>query len=179
MKRNFRKLLAVLSVVGAAACAPPAAPPGPPTGDDATKINALRDGFMAGFNAGDAAKVAEGYTSDGVDMPAHHAMVVGKEAIAAYNREVFSQISAKLTITPVETVISGNWGYDRGTFTMMVTPKAGGPSMTDQGKYIVLLQKQSDGAWKVTRSMDSSDLPMPTPPPPPPAPEAKPKGKGK
>ncbi len=180
MKPHVRTMLAALVIsAGAAACAPAAAPPGPPTGDDATKINALRDNFAAAFNAGDAAKVVEGYTADAIAMPAHHAMVSGKDALLAYNRDFFSQMSAKLTLTPAETVVSGDWGYDRGTFTMTVTPKAGGAPMNDQGKYLVLIQKQADGSWKVTRDIDNSDMPMPTPPPPPAPKPAKARGKGK
>lgn len=179
MKRNLRALLVVLTVLGgAAACAQPAAPPGPPTGDDVTKINALRDNFVTAFNTGDAAKVVEGYTAGAIAMPAHHAMVSGKDALLAYNRDQFSQLSFKVALTPVETVVSGDWGYDRGTYTMTITPKAGGPPVNDQGKYLVLIQKQADGSWKVTRDIDNSDMPMPTPPPPAPEP-AKAKGKGK
>jgi len=166
MKRNFRTLLAVLTLLGgAAACAPAAVKPGTPTGDDATKINALRDGFAAGFNAGDAAKVVDGYSADGIALPPNHVMVSGKDALLAYNRDFFSQMSTTMTLTPVETIVAGDWGYDRGTYTMTITPKAGGGPMNDTGKYLVLLQKQVDGSWKVTRDMQNSDMPMPMPPP--------------
>lgn len=181
MKPYMKSMLAALAIcAGAAACAPAAAPPGPPTGDDVAKINALRDNFVTAFNAGDAAKVVEGYTTDAIAMPAHHAMVTGKDALVAFNREQFSQVSFKMTLTPAETVVAGNWGYDRGTYTMTVTPKAGGAPMNDAGKYLVVIQKQSDGSWKVSRDIDNSDMPMPMPPPPPPAPEpVKGKGRGK
>ena len=180
MKRNTRKLLLALALLGgAAACAPAAAPPGPPSGDDATKINALRDNFVAAFNAGDAAKIVDGYTVDAVVMPSHHAMVTGKDAILAMNRDQFSQMSFHIALKPVETTVSGDWGYDRGTYTMTVTPKAGGAPMNDEGKYLVVIQKQADGSWKVTRDIDNSDMPMPMPPPPPTPEPAKAKGKGK
>ena len=179
MKRNARKLFVALALLGAAACAPAAPKPGPPTGDDVTKINALRDGFLAAFNAGDAAKIVESYTPDAIAMPSHHAMVSGRDAILAFNRDFFSQMSATMSLTPQETTVSWDLGYDRGTFSMTMTPKAGGAPMSDHGKYLVVLQRQSDGSWKVTRDIDNSDMPMP-PPPPPPAPEpAKGKGRGK
>ena len=177
MKRNFRTLLAVLTVLGgAAACSPAAVKPGTPTGDDATKINALRDNFVAAFNTGDAAKIVDGYSADAVGLPAHHPAVGGKDSLLAYHREQFSQLSFKVALTPVETIVAGDWGYDRGTYTMTITPKAGGGPMNDTGKYLVLLQKQVDGSWKVTRDIDNSDMPMPMPPPPPEP--AKTKGRG-
>ena len=136
----------------------------------------MRDNVVAAFNSGDAAKVVEGYTADVIAMPAHHALVSGKDAVLAYNREFLSQMSAKLTLTPAETIVAGDWGYDRGTYTMTLTPKAGGTPITDTGKYLVIIQKQTDGSWKVTRDIDNSDQPLP--PPPSPAPEPA-KGKGK
>ena len=172
-----RIVFVALSIAGAAACAAPTPAPGPATGDDLTKINALRDNFVAAFNAGDAAKVVAGYTTDVIAMPAHHAMLSGKDAVLAYNRDFFSQMSPKLTLTPLETTIAGNWGYDRGTYSMSLTPKGGGASMTDKGKYLVIIQKQADGSWKVTRDIDNSDEPMPEPPPPPPPTTTKGKGK--
>jgi uncharacterized protein (TIGR02246 family) len=174
-----RHAFVAFALAAAAACSAPAPAPGPATGDDLTKINAVRDGFAAAFNAGDAAKVVDLYTADAVAMPSHHATVTGRDALLAYNRDFFNQMSAKVTITPVETTVSGNLGYDRGTYTMTVTPKSGGAPMNDQGKYVVVLQKQSDGSWKVTRDIDNSDLPMPAPPPPPAPEPAKGKAKGK
>lgn len=43
---------------------------------------------------------------------------------------------------------------------MTMTPKTGkGKPMSDKGKYIVVLQKQADGSWKIVRDISNSDLP--------------------
>ena len=164
-----------------AACAAP--PAGPPSAADMAAINTLRDNFVNAFNSSDAQKIVDGYTADAITLPAHHAQIVGKDAILAYNRDFFSQMSGHISLKAEETKTAGDWGFDRGTYTMTVTPKAGGAPMNDQGKYIVIIQKQSDGSWKLTRDIDNSDLPMPMPtmtPPQPPEPvTAKGRGRGK
>jgi hypothetical protein len=37
----------------------------------------------------------------------------------------------------------------------------------EQGKFLQIYRKQSDGSWKMTREIYNSDLPLPTPPPTP------------
>ena len=39
----------------------------------------------------------------------------------------------------------GNIGFDRGHFKITLTPKAGGPAVNDEGRYVVLLEKGADG----------------------------------
>jgi ketosteroid isomerase-like protein len=45
-----------------------------------------------------------------------------------------------------------------------VTPKTAGASMVMQnGKYLVILQKQTDGSWKIARDINNSSDPSPAP----------------
>ena len=52
--------------------------------------------------------------------------LVGKAANDAANGRVFKQFDIDETWTPVETVVSGDLAYQRGTYTVAATPKAGG-----------------------------------------------------
>jgi ketosteroid isomerase-like protein len=75
-----------------------------------------------------------------------------------------------MTLTSDETKPMGDFGYDRGRFTFALTPKAAGtpaPPM-DEGRYLVLLRKDTDGQWRVARDIGNSSLPMPMPMPAPP-----------
>ena len=47
-----------------------------------------------------------------------------------------------------ETRTAGDVGFERGRYTMTITPKAGGAPMKDEGRYILLLQKQATGRGK-------------------------------
>ena len=155
-----------------AGCAPAAAPD---TAADVAAIGRLRSDYVAAVQAADAARIAGLYTADGVAMPANEGAVTGREAIQAHEQGLMSQFTVGLTLTSAETKVTGNWAFDRGQFQLTLTPKAaGGAAITDHGKYLVVLEKQADGAWKVAREISNSDMPMmpmanmPMMPPPPP-----------
>jgi uncharacterized protein (TIGR02246 family) len=146
-----------------AACSQPPAPaPAPET--DTAPIGELRTSFQTAFNAGDAGAVAALYADDAVLQPDHHAAVAGKAAITQYYQEMFGQATMNLAITPGETERMGDIGHEHGTFTITVTPKSGGNAMTDQGNYLVIAKRGTDGSWKLHHDIDNTDHPpAPTP----------------
>jgi uncharacterized protein (TIGR02246 family) len=164
MRRLSTLLLLPLAVV-LSACAPSAPPPAAAAADttaDVAAVGRVRSEYEAAVNAGDAARVAAVYTADGITMPNHRPLVSGRDAILAYQQELMSTMTPALTLTAAETQVMGDWAYDRGSYRLTVTPKAaGGTPVTDEGKYLVLLQKQTDGSWKLARGSSNSDLPMP------------------
>jgi len=153
-------LLALLATTIACAPAPAANAP-----DDVAAVNALRDKVMAAFNAGDATAVGNLYTADAVASQNHQPTDTGREAIVKSNAGLFSMYNVKMTLMADETKTMGDFGYDRGRFTFALTPKAEGtPAMPmDEGRYLVLLHKDTDGQWRVSRDIGNSSLPMPTP----------------
>ena len=77
---------------------------------------------------------------------------------------MFDQVAVKPVLTPDETRTLGSVGLDRGTYTVTVTPKAGAPPTSSQGRYLVVFVKEADGSWKVSRDIDNSaGAPPPTP----------------
>ncbi|HEX4997738.1 MAG TPA: SgcJ/EcaC family oxidoreductase [Terriglobia bacterium] len=158
MNRIMLTLTATLLTCALIGCAPPPSNESP-SNSDTTPIDKVRTDFSDAFNAGDAARVAGLYTADGVVMPAHQPAITGHDAIENYNKQMFDMYTAKISITPAETKVYGDRGMDRGTFTLELTPKAGGNPIMDEGKYLVLLQRQSDGSWKVTHDIDNTNLP--------------------
>ena len=69
---------------------------------------ALIEQWVALFNAGDAAGIAELYAEDGVNHQIALAPVVGRPAIADFHRETFA--GGPLTCTPLNLVVEGEWG---------------------------------------------------------------------
>jgi ketosteroid isomerase-like protein len=63
------------------------------------------------------------------------------------------------TWTPIETVISGDLAYQRGTFTVNATPKAGGNASHSTGTFLRIYRKQPNGEWRMVRDMFNSDQP--------------------
>jgi ketosteroid isomerase-like protein len=100
------------------------------------------------------------YTEDAIELPPNQAAVQGKAAIQAC-KEAFPPFS-NFQEQSLEIEGQGDLAYDRGTYSMTVTPPGAAP-IEDRGKYLTILRKQADGSWKVARAMFNSDLPLPAP----------------
>ncbi len=59
----------------------------------------------------------------------------------------------------METVISGDLAYQRGTFTVDATPKAGGNTSHSTGTFLRIYRKQPNGEWRMVRDMFNTDQP--------------------
>jgi uncharacterized protein (TIGR02246 family) len=156
--------LVVAAITLAAACGAGASEANNP--QDIAAVNTLRTAFMTAFNSGDAAGVGQAYTADAIEAGNHTPSLSGRDAIVASHKQMFEQMTAKIVLTPEETKTMGSSGYDRGTFKFTMTPKAGGAAINDEGRYLVLLEKGTDGSWHVARDIDNSTLPLPAPPAP-------------
>ena len=75
------------------------------------------------------------------------------QRFAEFTQEDFELISEEIEIV-------GPWAFDRGTYRWRGVPRPGGDPVSDHGKYLVILQRQPDGSWKVARDMDNSDRPL-------------------
>src|SRR5215467_719467 len=127
------------------ACTPAGGPPQTPAksnvAEDSKAISKLRDEFAAAWKAGDAERVANAYANDAVVLPQNGAAVIGKSAILALNKGFFDQYApSNFELSSDEVHVTGEGACVRGSYKFMATPKAGGPPINDQGKYIGRLQ---------------------------------------
>jgi uncharacterized protein (TIGR02246 family) len=128
---------------------------------EVTAITSLRNEYAAAWKSGDAEHVARLYTNDGIVLYPNKPAVVGAN-ILAYFKDFFDQfVQKKFELTSEEVTIAGHWAFDRGTYVVSVTPRKGGKAIEDNGKYLVILQRQGDGSWKVVRDLDNSNNPLP------------------
>lgn len=165
--RKCDLLTTALVCIVLSACQPASGPGEKAAAPDPAPINALRDQFVAAFNAGNAAEVANIYTDDAILMLPNEPAFEGKQAIQAGFQALFqnnSDNTLRLTMTAQEIQIAGDWAYERGTSSMTITPKAGGKPIEDSRKYLVIFKRLSGGPWKAHRDTDSSNYPLPEPP---------------
>jgi ketosteroid isomerase-like protein len=104
-------------------------------------------------------------------MPQNSPAQMGRDAITEANKTTFSMFDASIALNSEETKVAGNWAFDRGKYMLHLMPKTGNDMVMEQGKYVVILQKGADGAWKLAREIGNAD--EAPPPPPAPAPTAK------
>ncbi len=156
-----------ISVVAAlAACAPPAtqepaAEEAPSTEADMEAINKVLEQEVAAISAGDVEAFVALFTNDAVGMPPGEPAAIGTEAVRSWAQDFFDQFTVQYTATSEEIVVAGNWAFQRLSFTLTLTPAAGGDPIQLNGKGIHICQRQGDGSWKLTRDIWNSDSPPP------------------
>lgn len=122
-------------------------------------IEANAKNFVAAFNRGDAAGVAEIYAVDAKLLPPNGPIVEGRQAIQTFWANAISAGLKIPSITPVDVVASGNLAVDRGTYASTV-PAAGGGTTAEAGKYVVVWKRQGR-SWKIAYDIWNSDKALP------------------
>lgn len=125
--------------------------------EDIAAIDELREKEELAAEAGNVDSLLALRTDDFSAMPPNQPAVKGKKAVRTFLTGMFDQMEIEETVVSEEVTISGDWAYDRGTFSGTATPKAGGDSLSLEGKYLWILQRQEDGSWKYAIQMWSSN----------------------
>lgn len=127
-----------------------------PANDDAAKeaIGKIRSGWMEAANRKDSAAVAAYYADDATIVGTESPLAEGRAAIQSGFAKSFP-VSRLESIDSRELVVSGDIAYDWGTFKQQVTMPNQKPQTID-GYYLVVLKRQSDGSWKITRHVSTT-----------------------
>ena len=103
------------------------------------------------------------WTDNGIQMAPDAPAVIGKEQIRAKYESIFPQFIFKMAITNEEIRVAGDWAFSRGNGTFSMTPRAGGETIEIDGKYLTILERQTDGSWKIARDCFNYNAPPPPP----------------
>ena len=134
----FRGVLAAGAL--AVACALPAAVAAESTADEAAILEIWAT-YSAARVAGDAETWLGLWDEDGIRL------VPGVPAVdfatfAPGTPERFANGPASMEIISEEVVVTGDWAYSRGTFTM---------NNAVEGKFLTIFRRQDDGSWRIYR----------------------------
>jgi uncharacterized protein (TIGR02246 family) len=116
-------------------------------------IEAADEIFMATFNRGDTAALADLYTENGQLLPAGSDSVTGKEAIQNFWQGVMDMGIRSVNLEPIEVEGHGDTAIDGGKYTL----RGESGNVLDRGKYLVIWKQQA-GQWKLHRDMWTSSL---------------------
>jgi len=116
-------------------------------------IEAANELFMATFNRGDAAALADLYTENGQLLPAGSDFVTGKEAIRNFWQAIMDMGIKSAALETIEVEGHGDTAIDEGKYTL----RGESGSVLDRGKYIVIWKQQA-GQWKLHRDIWTSSL---------------------
>jgi ketosteroid isomerase-like protein len=131
----------------------------PSAAQDAAAITEFNKRYLKAINDGDSATLASLTLPEHIMIAPGRPPLVGKEANDAANARVAQTFKIEETWSPVETFISGDLAYQRGTFTVAATPKAGGTTRNTRGTFLRIYKRQPNGEWRMVRDMFNSDQP--------------------
>ena len=120
---------------------------------DVAAIAAVNERILGALNAGDWARLNE------LTDPSYVAIIggnpiAGKERLEASNQRFLEQWEDQEKWLPDETIVDGDLAFQRGSFTMTLTPRQGGGERRDvAGTYLHIYQRKTDGSWALTRAM--------------------------
>lgn len=129
-----------------------------PAGNAREGIDQTRTAYVAAWKAANASALANLYTENALVLYPNQPAVTGRSAISDYFRGFFAEFPQNdFELTSAEIEIAGPWAFDRGAYRWRGVPRGGGAPAADSGKYLVILQRQASGEWKIARDMDNSD----------------------
>jgi ketosteroid isomerase-like protein len=128
--------------------------------EDLAAITAFNARYLGAINDEDIATLSSLTTEGHVILIPNREPIVGKAANDAANGSAFERFTFDETWTPVETVIDGDLGFQRGTFTTIATPRGDGERLEVSGSFLRIYQRQANGEWRMTRDMFNSSAPL-------------------
>lgn len=124
---------------------------------DLKAIDRVRNAHVAALNAGNSGAWVAQFTDDGVQMPPNAPANVGRAAIESWSKGLMNMFGVEFALLVDEVRAMGEWAFERGTYTIGLNPKSGGPSMQDAGKYITIYQRKSGDSWQMARDIWNSN----------------------
>ncbi len=118
--------------------------------------------YVKALTASNLEGVVAQYANDGVFMPPNSQPITGKKAIRSAYANTFKNIDIDSDEFVIEEVVqvSPTWAFVRSHAKGSITSVATGAKISEGGtKELFVLQKQSDGNWKIARYAFSSTKP--------------------
>ena len=157
MKAYSRMAVLVVCALGLTGCG---ASSGAITDTDKAAIaKTVQQAFPGAILKGDYAAAAALWTEDGWILPPHAPAAQGRSAIAKFFAGFGKTSNIVENVT--ESDGRGDLAYARFSFDATFTPPGATAPISDKGKGLLVMRKQSDGSWLTTRASWNSDLPLP------------------
>lgn len=121
---------------------------------DVQEVEQLFERFITAFNSGDLETLRSSYTSEAILVPPGQPVVRGPQAIITQMWGPMAEAFDVDAALPIEELqLSEEWGFVRGTYRMRLDPKAGGDSLSEEGRWIDIVRKEAGGGWRIARAI--------------------------
>jgi ketosteroid isomerase-like protein len=117
------------------------------------------ENYVRVINSNNTDSLASMLTEDVVFLAAGEKPMVGKAAVRAWVDGYYKAFKTKWDKPVQEFVVSGDYAFERYSYTSTDTPVAGGKDVVDTGWGFVVYHRESDGVWRVARDAFGPDHP--------------------
>jgi ketosteroid isomerase-like protein len=128
--------------------------------DAADGVRAADEAWMKVYTAKDLQKTVAFCDEQGSMLAPNAPIATGKAAITKLIAADFAYGDLVWHADKVGVARSGDIGYTSGTYKFTFKDPSGKPAI-DNGKYLTVWKKQTDGSWKVLFDMFNTDMPPP------------------
>jgi len=121
---------------------------------DRNAIDAVRDAWVAAVESGNASLLADLVTPD-YEVWAHAAPALSgpQTVVAVMSAALAKYIAVTQRYEAQETIVAGDWAFQRGVEQIRVVPRDGGPAQEMRQRALLILRRGSDGRWRYARGM--------------------------
>jgi uncharacterized protein (TIGR02246 family) len=129
------------------------------SGADLAGIRAADSAFVAAANAGDVDALTAVYAANAALLPPNLPPQKGRQAIRSFWGGFLNAYTVRFEMGSDIIEGRGDLAHNMGHYRFTAVPKAqADPGVADEGKFVEILKKQSDGSWKYLAHMYSSNL---------------------
>ena len=129
------------------------------------RIDRARAIHVGALNAGDANAWTACFATDAVQMPPNQPPNIGTERIQEWTHGFLAAFRAEFAIVPHDVELAGaDWAFERGSYEISLTPRAGGDPLRDSGKYLTIYRRAPGHEWLMAHDIWNSDNQPPSPP---------------
>ena len=120
---------------------------------DRLAVERVRDEWTRAVAARDPEALRDLLTDDYEVWANGAAPIRGAEGAIAAMRAALERFNVVQRFDPLETIICGEWAFERGIESMTVTPVGGGPPRSASQRAFLILRRDASGRWRYARGM--------------------------
>ena len=126
-------------------------------------IRQLAQQWTQAAGASDVEKLGSLMTQDIVVVHGNGRVVAGKRAVMDDVMSSLTKVRLSQEVRPEETIIAGDWAFDRARVHTTVTSIEGGDVQEFDSQTFTILHKESPQGWRVARAIGVQIVSQPRP----------------
>src|SRR5215831_17183309 len=153
MKRITAFLLAAFAIATPLLAAEPEGKTEPALVDARKAIDKGNAQWIEAWDKADASLIASLFAEDGVMLGGKGKLFKGPAQVLEHMKRVFEAAGkgVKATVTTVDLWLDGSTAYETGTYSYK--SQQDGKQVNEEGRYVTIWKRQTDGSWKIASDM--------------------------